>query len=1146
MRQNAVTLLTARGRYHAKSFRAVAPGILERVTTAPPGLHEAEELQADSLEEFFGLYCKHLRNPLACFVRGELTDEARSRRESVSRRREHLRAVPRRWFVVDVDDATAFQGVDVRRRPEESVGVVLARLEESPTWRRSVGNADIAYSLSSSAALRKGEDGFYTRDDGVIKCHLIVWLEEPVSDEELRTWGGQVNDELETPLVDVQANVFNQPLFGPPRLLGLEDWLETRHGLLRRGRPSAPSSPFRLQTTTPTRSSRPTTTSAPSLPPDKSSELPSLSDDGRRYMRKVWRDILRTLEVPDEEGNGRGDLLRDAAKNISKYYAAARVEDELGALSGLEEQLVSHYRNKPRRECERNVRRGRDYGLSRPANMRPRLLQAAPSAPDKATRRPLSEELLRREVERATSLERLKERTGVVILEAPGIGKSTIKRQRAKELIEADGSSVVLLVSKDRAAALEDAEKLSSVKGRGGVPVALVGRRRLPMLNGETAWSPRVEYDDAGRPTDASTCGRSDAGSGRHLSCGRGEKLCPMHATCNDGGGYVQRRRQADALLQYGGVVVCTPQLVPLVLSRHEALKARSKAGRLRLAWFDDAPLPTPSRVTTTELRREADKLRNEVQRELLVELANTLEQTWSENKSDDRDDVDGATVRRAVAHLSGHEDDLREVGRRLGAPSALQSVFKWLTGGADGLGALVRNDEDGVGLEVYPPPLNMPDEAAVVVSNATADVAAWEGYTRRPLLSECHEAELHDGHRALHLKQRTFSKSRLRDAPESFDKAAAPSLEKLNEELSSLAELLGRPPSSLRVLVVAHRALITSELWSVVRNRLTARYDTHTIHWRGVAQVGSNAYKDFDAAVLLDTPRMNLGAHRRRTRALRCWRALVGLEALEGESCDEDARGVMEQAVGRLRLVIRRRPLFVGVVAGVAPRTVERLTRPTTAYRPTGRPGGKVGRWLSENGFEALSQALTKVPDGPARSTLQAAYKADTSPEWVVVVEGQRGRGQRWKGPTEGHVRRSVELLLRRVGRGVRPFQVRRADALTEGLKYDRKPCNNTSPRTFRPLNDDERTGLEPSNDALPLRPSGQVREEELRHRVTNDKHYNSDNEGWLLWFHDSELYRRTVEASLPPVAPPPFFEPGGCYGKANEANEVRPRDSL
>ena len=101
-------------------------------------------------------------------------------------------------------------------------------------------------------------------------------------------------------------------------------------------------------------------------------------------------------------------------------------------------------------------------------------------------------------------------------------------------------------------------------------------------------------------------------------------------------------------------------------------------------------------------------------------------------------------------------------------------------------------------------------------------------------------------------------------------------------------------------------------------------------------------------------------------------------------------------------------------------------------------------------------------------------------SPEWVVVVEGQRGRGQRWKGPTEGHVRRSVELLLRRGGRGVRPFQVRRANALTEGLKYDRKPCNITSPRTFRPLNDDERAGLEPSNDALPLRPSGQVREED------------------------------------------------------------------
>jgi hypothetical protein len=200
----------------------------------------------------------------------------------------------------------------------------------------------------------------------------------------------------------------------------------------------------------------------------------------------------------------------------------------------------------------------------------------------------------------------------------------------------------------------------------------------------------------------------------------------------------------------------------------------------------------------------------------------------------------------------------------------------------------------------------------------------------------------------------------------------------------------------------------------------------------------------------------------------------------------------------------------------------------------------------LSENGFEALSQALTKVPDGPARSTLQAAYKADTSPEWVVVVEGQRGRGQRWKGPTEGHVRRSVELLLRRVGRGVRPFQVRRADALNEGLKYDRKPCNITDPRTFRSLNDDERTGLEPPPDALPLHPSGQVREEELQRRVRNDRHYTEAFRGVLEWFHDSELHRRPLPSVLVPGAPPPFFEPGGCYGKANEANEVRPRDSL
>jgi hypothetical protein len=1005
--------------------------------------------------------------------------------------------------VLDFDSPRLLTGLDVRRDPAGAVGALLERLEASQAARSVLSGVDVGWCLSSSAGLRKGSDGLYRRDDSALKCHLLVWLEEAVSDEELRAWAKQVNEELGVEFIDTQALVFNQPIYGPPRLLGLNDWLPQRSGTLERGAPSAPVGFFR-HAAAQQASASPTINPHPPLPSGAvPTSRPALSEEGRIYYKAAWSSTLSQLSQR-QPGSKRGNALYGAAARFAGLFQLARIEEALGSLESLMDSLVSLYTDRDRGRCERDVARGRLEGERNPPTSIPRRYLKAAENPStlasKPAPAPTSLEAVRAHVWAVTNPERLKPGTGLHLAHGCGASKSTTKRGRLPEFIQANPNTLAVLVSKDRAAALQDAEALSALGA-----VAYVGRRRLEQPEGASlkAWRPRLIRDEEGKLTEAETCGRSEAGTGARFTCGTQDNPCHLRSRCLEGFGYAQRSLQVGKRIREGGVVVCTPQLLPQILKRHAKLSASDKASPLGLVWLDDCPQPSPTTVTLRTLRLEASRLGNDTERAALCELSGALEGLWKaeQARNSRTQEVEGSKVRAALAHLTGHEQELRNIAHKLGAPTALAPVVEWCLGGLDSLGTLVRGEE-GLALEVFPRPLQVPSEAAVVVSSATADTALWEGYLGRSLIREHLQASAPPTAKGLHIAQKSFKfhHYRLSDNPEDFRGRIKPQVALIHPELESLAQQKGTTPEQLKVLFVAEKSLMASPLWPIVEQELTARYDSHAIHWRGIEQVGSNEFEGFDALIALATPLMNWGAFQRSQRAARTWRAVSELNTTALQTYHEEAMGLMEQAIGRLRIVCRPgEPLFVGSVSSIAPPTLAMLASPMKAQRAPGpRLGRKAAQWLDSWGIEALSVSLSNLAGAPDRATLKRAYEASQWPEWTVKFKGKRGRAQKWKAPSEAKLKEGAEQLLRRGGGGAcSGFELKRVDADCQGVINVENSCLITTPTNFQHYSSPEpepskahfarpKKRVEHKQPDTPPSPSGAVQRTEAPEQAT------------------------------------------------------------
>ncbi len=1127
-----VLVLEALNGFHAKTLRLTDKGL----KADPPSrskLHNVHRFTASNVEELLDGYVKQLASPRRCIVRGAPFDPLDLQ---ITRRKEDIKAIDRRWMVLDCDGALELgPDLDVCGAPEAAVARLLERLEATQAGELLRG-VSVGWALSSTCGLRK-VDEVHVHDNARLKVHVLIWLDAPAPDKALKHWARRVNAELGCKAIDPAAMVFNQPLYGPPRLVDLKDWLPRRSGLLRREKQAAPTAaildawkenqaryaPAPRKAQGSPRALRPLGEGVSlALPPAR----PALSAEGLLYISGIHRKMLQKLKAAK---NGRGTLLYGTAASLSGFYQRARVEALLGEPEGLLEQLARVVATRDMAKNQSVLERGWEAGALNPRDLDPRFLASpGPPQPPEPPEPPppigASIKEIRAHLDAATQPERLSPGAGLHLAYREGAGKTERKRHLAADWHQRKPADLIILVSKDRAAALLDEEALADSGA-----VALIGRKRLEVLADQELgdWRPRVDRDESGNPTDASTCGNpyvaDHAARGVRTNCDG----CPLHSRCMEPGGYTARRAAAHRATEEGGVVACTPGMLPGLLSKHDSLGA--KGAPLAFVWFDDVGEPSPARLDVATLRDLSDKRLERVERvegwaeqaDALASSASTLEALWEKRaRLDPRDDtVSGIAVKEAWKALDIAEP-IEAASRALGAPWALSEAVRWLqSAGGAGRGALVEV-EGRLALEVYPPGLKLPPEAAVVVASATADMTIWQPWTGRTLERQYLAPARPEGLEVIQYNQKTFNLDSWRD-PLRANGWRANDADKLRarvDEIASdliprleqLAQRSGLELAALSVLVGTHKALLDSPLWPIVQEGLLAGLNFKAIHFRGIEEMGSNAYEGFHAVITLGDPRRNWGAWRRLIAAVASW---TDNQDQPAPSYNDDARGHIEQTAGRIRWICRPgEQLLIAHVGEIVP-DIAGPPEQTKATRQSGpRAGAGVEAWCLEQGLTAIGAPLAKLPGAPSNSTFNRALSDSSWPLWAVRIEGARGKPQTWAGPSPEAVQRAVELLLRRRGGEGGAFSV---ELLYDGLNNGSSSCTRTRARTW--------AIIEPVMEGIPAcgAPS-----EKYQEWLTVERRFRDDGS------QTSNGYR---------IAPPPLAEGGPRSSQENRPRERR-----
>ena len=127
----------------------------------------------------------------------------------------------RRWLMLDFDKITLPTGFNAKNPGEREREYLISLLP--PEFRV----ASYHWQLSSSAGMTKGN---------TMSLHAWFWLDRPVSDAELKSWGRYVNDKAgiqivdTAPFNDVQPHYTAAPIFEP----GVDDPITKRSGLRRK------------------------------------------------------------------------------------------------------------------------------------------------------------------------------------------------------------------------------------------------------------------------------------------------------------------------------------------------------------------------------------------------------------------------------------------------------------------------------------------------------------------------------------------------------------------------------------------------------------------------------------------------------------------------------------------------------------------------------------------------------------------------------------------------------------------------------------------------------------------------------------------------------------------------------------------------
>ncbi|MCP4731711.1 MAG: hypothetical protein GY872_16710 [Roseibacillus sp.] len=575
-----------------------------------------------------------------------------------------------------------------------------------------------------------------------------------------------------------------------------------------------------------------------------------------------------------------------------------------------------------------------------------------------------------------------------------GVGKSKAKREHAAKT---PPGILRILISKDRRAAIADSKVIDG-------SVLLLGKSSAGADLFDDDWTPHLTADG-----DLSTCNNGLAleRSGRGGSSSDVCKSCPMQDACNGAQGIKGSRGQWEDVrkaLKRGGVIVTTPLLLGPILGKWSRLDDQERAP-IDQIWLDDIPSPPGSGVIEKRsLQLAAADLPRGPLRSALHDIADIIA---DHKKTDPGEHGTWLPAIETKELLSSISTKRLADGNVDGIPLPLVTLARWLAGDEDRASAYLVRTLTGAYLQVEPPPISPPPEAAIILASATAQAPLWEAWLGRKV--EVWRPTIPIKARGLWIESGFWHPIRIARDP----------LNDLVEEAKRQGALLRDTYSDAdKLLIVTHKAILDSPHWQAIKGALLdgAKLDSSkvkAIHWRGIQQVGSNAYTGW-SILTLGPPRQNLGAWERTVATVNRWCPGKGADL----SYDLEAQGWVEQAHGRARL-LEHPDVAIAHIGANPSLSLQAICPHPLSLKPRRKgpaPKARTGasQWLDSLPISAISNALSSAPGAPARSTLQRLIKsrAEAMKQWRVKLSG-RGGDQTWYGETMAEVEDGVFWLL-------------------------------------------------------------------------------------------------------------------------------------
>lgn len=768
----------------------------------------------------------------------------------------------------------------------------------------------------------------------------------------------------------------------------------------------------------------------------------------RPYALAALEDECRDIESAPP--GTRGGTIFKAACQLFELVAGGELEEAIVVSSIRAAAAVC---DADPYDIERGIERGRLKGLQNPRRAPVRHLaiargnkpsgQAKP-APQSPPPTPLTiSEVRKRITDTLTRTDA--EHDAVLGRFQVGAGKTTLTTQLARQW--ADASSVRVIVAHTRQAAVRYMRSIDREQG-----TALFVGRSLAGTLPEPHWRPSFIAGTTPNDFNLSNCGNTNIGP-NGPDCGD----CPFKSACNashqdswgsvSAPGYLASKQKVKQLLRKGGVIICTPQMLRPLLELCDR-EVKEPALWQHIAFDDVSKPPAKSTLTPEKLRTAAEHIdpdKHPLAHQLVVGLAHVLEQfAHDTDPGPYGTHLSISQTRTLLASWLGTREiqtgsPLQKALATKHVPYLLSDLVAWLAGERRGASAfIVRNPnsngtDSGSELEFYSEPPKLPRCAATVLS-ATATPTAWQAWLGR---------QLHIN--APYVRPQDTTGVRIQSAmwdPITWQRETKHGITPahLARATSQGRHLRDSLHDKKRLLVIAHLSVLSTADFGVTLEALLSASQfkgEHTvIHWRGVDQVGSDAFNGFDACLMLGTPVAHFGAWKRWAYAVAQWADPTGGERWQQayeqalSEREVEAAGLVEQGGGRPRFLLEHNGGVLIHIAGLrdgqlqSGLTLQALCPSITDAHLTPGPRDSLPlfeRWLKQHQWTAWGAVLADLPQDlrPPLSAQTLRRKATEQPErnrWLVTLSG-RGRPSVWVGEQRQDIETAALRYLRLSG---------------------------------------------------------------------------------------------------------------------------------